>query len=783
MFRTIFLLALLIGEGRLNYVRAGQNTKEQPKIISGHIKDASNGETLIGATLHVRETGSGATSNNYGFYSVSLPQGVYHLRYSYLGYKTLEKKVNLTENTVIEVELTPEQQEIREIIVTAGKQNENIRQVEMGVEKLQAKTIKSIPAFMGEVDVIKAVQMLPGVQSTSEGGSGFSVRGGTPDQNLILLDEATVYNASHLMGFFSVFNNDAINDIKLYKGDIPAQYGGRLSSLLDVRMKDGNAKKFNGAGGTGNISSRLTLEGPIVKDRTTFLLSGRGMFISAPSSDDEEDDVGKTRLNFYDANLKLSHRLNTNNRLYVSGYFGRDNLKIPDIFRMGFGNQTFTVRWNHIFSPKLFMNLTTVWCKYDYELGTSEDEPDSWLWNSSLKDLGLKADFSWFIRPEHSVQFGLQSFHHSFNPGMVSGIGDKSIYSEYKLEKSYALEHACYLSFRHDFGEKVSLKYGLRASLFQNMGETTVYRYNENYALADSIHYGAGHIYKSHFGLEPRAGLSYLISSEWSVKFNYNRLLQYIQQASNSTAGSPLDIWFPASPNVKPQVADQFSLGVFRNFKKGIFQASVEAFYKNMKHTIDFADHAELLLNRYLEGEIRTGTSKAYGIEFLIKKTEGKLTGWMGYTLSHAERTIPGINAGKTYRAPYDKPHNISIVFTNELSKRLSLSANWLYATGQPVTLPVQRYEINGSIVPYYSERNGSRYNDYHRLDLSLTLQSRNRRHRPWTGEWVFSVYNAYFRKNTWILNFKQDDENPDRTYAEKIYFPILPSITYNFKF
>ncbi len=765
------------------YALPGDDDESGRKIVSGHIRDAGNGETLIGATLFIKESGVGTVSNEYGFYSISLPPGNYTLTCSYIGYEDTDKQLDLTQSHVIDFDMRQESEEISEVTVSAEKKNKNITRVEMGVEKLQPKVIKSIPAMMGEVDLIKAIQLLPGVQSTSEGGSGFSVRGGTPDQNLILLDEATVYNASHLMGFFSVFNNDAINDLKLYKGDVPAQYGGRLSSLLDVRMKDGNSKKFSGTGGIGLISSRLTLEGPIKEDQTTFLFSGRRTYLDMflPLSSDEE--VKDSKLYFYDMNVKLSHHFNDNNRLYVSGYLGRDVMKSPD-FRMGFGNKTFTVRWNHIFNQKLFMNLTSVWSRYDYELGTSDDQPESWLWESDLEDVGMKADFTYFINPEHSLQFGLQSFYHGFNPGSARGIGEQTVFSEYTIERNHSLEHAGYLSHQLKVGDKLVVKYGVRASLFQNVGEATVYHFNEEYQVTDSTVYAAGDVYKNYFGLEPRFGVNYILTDDVSVKFNYNRSRQNIQQASNSTAGSPLDVWFPASPNIKPQVADQFALGFFKNFKEGVYQASVEAYYKDMKNTIDFADHAELLLNKHMEGEVRVGSAKAYGVEFLLKKTEGRLTGWVGYTLSRAERKIPGINDGKTYVAPYDKPHDISTVLNYELSKRVSISANWVYASGQPVTLPVQRYEVNGSIVPYYSERNGARYDPYHRLDMSVTIQGKNKHHRKWSGEWVVSAYNIYNRKNTWVLNFKQDDVNPQETYAEKTYlFPLIPSVSYNFKF
>ncbi|WP_430971606.1 TonB-dependent receptor [Sunxiuqinia rutila] len=762
-----------------------RNDKEKlnRKTLSGHVVDASSGESLIGASVLIQELGMGTVSNSYGFYSLAVAPGTYTLVCSYIGYEDLVQQLVLTEDQRLEIGLAAESEELKEIQVFGERKDQNITRVEMGVERLQTKTIKSIPALMGEVDLIKAIQLLPGVHSTAEGGSGFSVRGGSPDQNLILLDEATVYNASHLMGFFSVFNNDAVKDLKLYKGDVPAQYGGRLSSLLDVRMKDGNSKTFAGAGGIGTISSRLTLEGPLKEDQTTVLLSGRRTYMDLflPLSSDE--DVKNSRLYFYDASLKLSHRFNENNRLYVSSYLGRDIMK-SNFFRMGFGNKTLTTRWNHIFSNKLFMNLTAVWSRYDYELGTDEEDPESWLWESDLEDLGIKVDFGYYITPWHSLKFGLQSFHHAFNPGMAMGIGEQSIFGEYQVGENYALEHAGYLSHQHHIGEKLVLKYGLRLSLFQNIGEGTVYEYGENYEPVDSTSYASGEVYQNYWGIEPRFGVNYLLAPDWSLKFNYNRSRQTIQQASNTAAGSPLDIWFPASPNVKPQLADQFALGVFHNLQQNRYQLSMEAYYKDMKNTVDFVDHADLLLNKYLEGELRVGNSKAYGLELLMKKTEGRLTGWLGYTLSRAERTIPGINDGNSYAAPFDKTHDFSSVLNYELSQRVSLSANWVYSTGQPVTLPVQRYEINGTIVPHYSERNGARYDDYHRLDLSLTLQNRKNNSRAWKGEWVFSIYNAYNRKNTWALNFVQDTENPTQTYAEKTYlFPVIPAVTYNFKF
>lgn len=784
MLRNIlFLLAFFASVSGSARVLSDGDEKVKRMIVSGHIVDAKTGEDLIGASLLIKELGVGTVSNNYGFYSIAVKPGKYTLACSYIGYKYLEQKVDLTTDKQLEISLEPISEKLGEVQVSDERKDKNLDRVEMGVDQLQGKTVKAIPALLGEVDLIKAVQLLPGVHSTSEGGSGYSVRGGSPDQNLILLDEATVYNASHLMGFFSVFNNDAIKDLKLYKGYIPAQYGGRLASLLDVRMKDGNSKKITGLGGIGTIATRFTLGGPIKKDRTTFLASGRRTYLDAFLPLSTNEDVKNSRLYFYDASFKITHRFNENNRLYMSSYIGRDRMR-SRFFWMGFGNNTFTIRWNHIFTPKLFMNVTGVWSHYDYQLGTPEDKAQAWVWKSDLDDIGFKADFSYFISPRNSLKFGIQSYFHRFNPGIAKGVGDQANTDAYAVDKSYALKHAFYLSHQSKIGKKLTLKYGLRITLFQNIGPGTVYSYDRNYIVTDSTTYQRGDIYNNYWGFEPRLGLNYRVNGFWSVKFNYNRSGQTIQQASNTAAGSPLDIWFPASPNVKPQLSDQVALGVFRNFGNDMYEVSLEGYYKEMQHTIDFTDHADLLLNKYLEGELRVGSSTAYGAEFLLKKDQGSLTGWLSYTYSHVKRTIPGINGGEAYLAPYDKTHDASVVLNYRLSRRVAIAANWGYSTGQPVTLPVQRFDIEGTIVPYYSERNGARYDDYHRLDLSLTVDAKNRKHHGWQGEWVFSVYNAYNHKNTWSLNFVQDRAKPDVTYAEKTYlFPIVPAITYNFKF
>lgn len=755
--------------------------------ISGNIKDKSNGEELPGATVYVKGSQTGTVTNAYGFYSLSLQPGNYTLIYSYVGYNLIEKNIQLSADITWNVELELKQEVLQEAVITGVKKNENVTKTEMSVMKMDVKTISKIPALMGEVDIIKAIQLLPGVQSTSEGSSGFSVRGGSPDQNLIVLDEATVYNASHLMGFFSVFNNDAIKDVQIYKGDIPASSGGRLSSLLDVRMKDGNSKNFSATGGIGTISSRLTLEGPVIADRSSFIISGRRTYADMflPLSSDK--DLRENKLYFYDFNTKINYRINDNNRIFISGYFGRDVFK-NDLFEMSNGNQTATFRWNHLFSKKLFSNFTMLYSKYDYKLGTASGTADAFEWTSKLEDIGAKGDFNYYINPENTLKFGASATYHTFDLGKAVGKGDESSVTDYILPKSYATEYAIYAGDEQTLFGCLTLKYGLRYSSFQDVGHASYYVYDKSnekeYTVIDTIHQTGTGAYKTYGGFEPRLGLTLTLNEVSSVKASYSRTRQYIHLAQNSTAGTPLDLWFPSSPNVKPQVADQYALGYFRNFKDNMFETSVEVYYKNMEHSIDFRNHADLLLNQAMEGELRFGKSWSYGAEFLVKKAEGKLNGWISYTLSKSERKITEINEGKIYPSSYDKPHNINIVLNYELSKRVCMSANWVYATGAPVTYPIGRAIIGGKVVPIYSDRNEYRLPDYHRLDLSLTLKGKEKPGKKWNGEWNFSVYNAYARKNAWAINFVQDEDNPNETYAEKIYlFSMIPSVTYNFHF
>ncbi|MCK4676606.1 MAG: TonB-dependent receptor [Bacteroidales bacterium] len=751
--------------------------------ISGTVTDATNGEELLGATIYIEELETGVATNLYGFYSVSLPEGKYTLMFSYVGFQTIQKTINLKTDLTINVELEMNKEMLTEVVIKGEMKGENLRKPEMSTFKIDSRSIKKIPAFMGEVDIIKAIQLLPGVQATSEGGSGFSVRGGSPDQNLIILDEATVYNASHLMGFFSVFNNDAIKDVTLYKGDIPASYGGRLSSLLDVRMKEGNMKKFSGSGGIGTISSRLTLEGPVVKDKISFIVSGRrtyaDLFLKLSSNENLRDNA----LYFYDLNGKMNVKFNDNNRLFISAYSGKDIFSNDD-FKMGWGTQTLSMRWNHLFSKKIFSNFTAVYSRFKYSLGVPEGQPNSFIWYAKLNDYNFKADFVYYLNPNNTITFGANTIFHQFYPGTAKGLGEEAFFSEFEVPRSNALESGIYISNEQKMGARVSLKYGLRFSLFNNIGTGVLYNFDDDYNAIDSTVFAKGEIFNTYFGVEPRMGISYSLNEVSSLKVSYARNRQYIHLASNSTAGTPLDIWFSSSPNVKPQVADQFALGYFRNFKENIIETSLEIFYKKIKNAIDFKDHAELLLNQELEGELRFGKAQSYGLELLVKLTEGRLTGWISYTLSHSERTIAEINNGKTYVSPYDKPHDISVVLNYNISKSFVFGMNWIYATGSPVTFPTGGAWYQGVRLPIYSDRNSYRLPDYHRLDFSLTYKGRQKKDRKWRGELNVSIYNVYNRKNTWVINFKPEENDPAKLYAEKTYlFGIIPAITYNFKF
>jgi hypothetical protein len=753
-------------------------TEQRNPVLRGMVRDATDGETLIGATVYVTETGQGTVTNAYGFYSLSIPAGTYNLRISYLGYETLESRVTIRENTTRNFDLTPASLALEEVVVASRRRDHNVTETQMSTVRLSAETIRRVPAFMGETDLLKTIQLLPGIQNVAEGFSGFSVRGGSTDHNLILLDEAVVYNASHLLGFFSVFNSDAIKDMSVYKGDIPAQHGGRLASLLDIRMRDGNMKNFAVTGGIGSISSRLTLEGPIVQDRASFMLSGRRTYADMFLALSSDSLIRNNTLFFYDLNMKGNYIINDNHRIYLSGYFGRDVFAFQDIMSINWGNATQTIRWNYIINERLFSNTSLIYSDYQHSLGLTQGVND-FTWNSGITNYGIKSDLIFYPNPENTIRFGGHAFRYNFRPGDIKNGGGMGI----TIPQNSALEYVLYASNDQEISDRLSIHYGLRYVIYQNIGEARVYSFDEDYRPTGYIDYARGETYNTSGGFEPRLSAAILLGPTSSLKSSYSRTRQYMQLASNSSAGMPTDAWFPVSPNVKPQISDQVALGYFRNLADNMFETSVEVYYKNMLNQIDFRDNARITFNEMLEGEIRTGIARAYGLEMMVRKNEGRLTGWVSYTFSSARRKIDEINNGNWYRAN-DKPHNFSIVLNQNLGRRLDAGLNWVYSTGAPITLPTGRWEYGGLILPGYSERNGYRLPDYHRLDLSATIQLGNMRERRLNHELNFSVYNVYSRKNPFTIYFEAEEGTTHNMRAKQLsLFGIVPAITWNFRF
>ena len=769
------------------------NTVAQRYTISGYVKDKNNGESLIGANIFIKESSVGTVTNTYGFYSLSINPSDYTLVYSYLGYKSRETTISLDRDITLNVELEAAPDSIDEVIIIAERRDDNIRSTKISNVKISSKVINRIPVIMGETDVIKALTLLPGVISAGEVSSSLSIRGGARDQNLLLLDEAIVYNASHLGGFFSVFNNDAIKNVELYKGNIPAQYGGRLSALIDVRMKDGNNKRFAANGGIGLLSSRLTIESPIVKDKGSLMISGRRTYYDLLMKIMHEiaDTIPELPVHFYDLNLKGNYTLNHKHRLYLSGYLGRDvaDLSLGNDVSSAFnwGNYTATFRWNYIINKKLFSNLTLLASNYDYEIYNKlklgrEKKEYMFRWSSYLKDYSAKLDFGFYINPDNTLKFGLISTYHDFNVGRVNGKND-TITWQYKIPPIYCIENAIYVSNEQKISDKINISYGMRFSSLHNIGKATSFVY-EDYTVVDTNYYKWGEIYNTYGGIEPRLGLAYILSLKHSVKIGYTRTRQYLQIASNSTSGTPLDIWIPSSPNVKPQIADQYSIGYFRNMKENTLKASLELYYKNMQNQVDFKEFAEPHLNPEIEGELRFGKGRAYGMELMVEKAEGKLTGWISYTLSHSERKTKDIQEKGWYTSPYDIPHDISVVLTYKLTSRVIFSANWVYQSGRPLNAPVARWEYGNLVLPYYPGRYTDRMPAYHRFDLGLEIKGKQKPGKRFESSLSFSIYNLYNRKNANAIYFVQDDEDLTRTKAMRLsMFRFMPSVTYNFKF
>lgn len=770
---------------------------QQKYTLSGTILEEATGESLIGVSIIIPELNTGTTTNEYGFYSLTIPEGNYNLRISYLGFADIIETITLDQNIRKNYNLVENLESLDEIIIEAQNDRLNIRSPQMSVNTLKISTIKSIPVVLGEADVIKSLLLLPGVTNAGEGASGFNVRGGAVDQNLILLDEATIFNSSHLFGFFSVFNPDAIKDIKLFKGGIPARYGGRVSSVLEIFQKEGNSQELKVNGGIGAVTSRLLVEGPLEKDRGAFLVGGRGSYahLFLPLFDIDN------RAYFYDVNAKLNYKINAQNNLYLSGYFGRDLFSINDSFVNTYGNAVVNFRWNHIFSDKLFSNLSAIYSDYYYGL---ELDFVGFEWDSGIQNFNLKYDLKHYLNDKIQINYGLNNIYYIFNPGKIKPNTPDSGIVEEQLVKKYANEFAAYVDVSHDISDKLSLQYGLRLSHFIRFGQEQLNVYQDNNPVAfdpflliyreaeplETINPERSEQLASFTNLEPRAALSYSFNDDNSIKLSYTRMAQYLHLLSNTSSPTPLDVWTPSGPFVKPQLLDQYAAGYFVNLADRKYSLEIEGFYKDIQNRIDYIDGANLIANDAIEQVILNGEARAYGLEVLLRKNEGKLTGWIAYTLSKSEQRTParnqneiGINSGEWYNTPYDKTHDFSIYANYELNDKWTFNSNFVFQTGQPTNYPIGQFEFQGLVIPYYGLRNKERLPSYHRIDVSATLTPRKNANRKWQGEWVFSIYNLYNRRNAASINFRRNQDTGVNEAVRTSIFGIVPSVTYNFKF
>ncbi|MDR1678589.1 MAG: TonB-dependent receptor [Prevotellaceae bacterium] len=742
--------------------------------LSGTVRDAENGETLIGATIKVVGKTTTATSNEYGFYSISLPQGKHQIIFDSFGYRSDTLHITLDANLHRDIALRTHAEQLQELVVSSVKNNDNVVNSQSGVQRMDIKEINRLPVLFGEKDIIKSVQLLPGVKSSGDGSGSIFVRGGAGDQNLILLDEATVYNASHLMGFFSTFNSDAIKDLSLYKGTQPAQYGGRLSSAMDIRMKEGNNEQMELNGSLGLISSKLSIEAPIKRGKSSFLVSGRrtyaDVFLMA------SDKYRGTKLYFYDLNLKANYRFSNRDALFVSGYFGRDKLGLKDIAGIDWGNATGTLRWNHIFSSKLFSNTSLIVSNYKYEVLVNFSDMEFEI-KSVLTDYNFKQEFQYYAGEKHALRFGLDVIYHEILPGEVSGSG---IITR-KLQNQRSVESALFISDEWKLSKRLSINAGARLSGFSVLGGDDFYRFNAEGELLETTYYNRSDIVKNYFTLEPRLNSVFVINDANSLKASYTRNAQYLHLLSTSTSSSPMDKWFASDNNVRPSTANQYSLGYFRNLKKNAYETSVELYYKTMANLVDYRDGADIVFNDLVASQLLSGVGRAYGAEFFIKKKTGKLTGWISYTLSRSEKKIEGINNGRWYVARQDKTHDIAIAASYDLNRKVNLSAAWVYSTGNAVTFPSGKYSIDDKSIWLYTERNGYRMPAYHRLDLSVNIKLKQRKH--YESELSIGLYNAYGHENAYAINFEENPDDPNRTQAvQTSLFRWVPSVAWNFK-
>ncbi len=753
---------------------------QEKYTISGKITEATSGEDIIGAKVKVLELDNfGAYSNEYGFYSLTLARGNYTFVYSASGLSTDTVQITLDQNTTINKEMDAEIQTEEMVEVSAVKKDENIRNAQMGVDVLDPQTLAKVPVIFGERDIIKTMQLTPGIKSGGDGNAGFYVRGGSADQNLILLDEAPVYNASHLLGFFSTFNSDAIKTATIYKGNQPAQFGGRLSSVLDVKMNEGNLKKFGVSGGIGLISSKLNVEGPIIKDKMSFLISARRTYADIFLKLSNNKDLKDASLYFYDLNAKLNYKLGEKDRLYLSGYFGRDKLGLSN-FGITWGNATGTLRWNHIINSKLFSNTSFIVSNYIYDINIKSEDIKITI-GSELQDYNIKQEFQYFVSNRHKLRFGLNAIHHGIVPGSVTGSSD-AINAE-TVPSKLSLENSVFVLDEYALSDKININYGVRGTAFSLLGNgSNAYRFDNESNITDTNVYAKNKISRTYYNIEPRFSMSFSYKKNESVKVAYSRNVQNIHLISNSTSGSPTDIYIPSSDNIKPEIADQFALGWFKLSKNAKFEFSTEAYYKDLQNQIDYKDGANTQANDVLEGELRYGIGRAYGLEVYLKKTSGKLTGWLAYTISKTERKIDGINENKWYNARQDRTHDISLVGIYDFNEKHTLSATFVFYTGNAVTYPTGKYQISDETYYLYSSRNADRLPAYHRFDIAYTWV--NKKTAKFESSWNFSIYNLYGHANPYIVTFEESKTVPGQTDAiQTTLFKIIPSISYNFKF
>lgn len=776
----------------LKFFLVGFTALSQDKVtLNGYIREESNGEELLGVTIYVPSLKAGTITNDYGFYALTVPPGSYEIQFTYIGYKQVTKTVALTANTVLNIEMQTDAQLIEEIVIEEKPLDENVTAIQMSKNTLNMNQVRKLPALFGEIDIIKNIQMLPGVITAGEGSSSFFVRGGSADQNLILIDEAPVYDPSHLFGLFSVFNADVIKDSELYKGGIPSRFGGRLSSILEVRTKDGNNREFDVTGGIGTLASRIAVEGPIVKQKSSFIVSARRSYVDVFLKAANEDNL----VHFYDVNAKINWKANNNNRFFAAFYTGRDVFNFDDNFGFAWGNKTATFRWNHLFNERMFSNTSLIASNFDYKLEL-QDAVQGFRWVSNLQEFSFKNDLSYSLNTRSELSFGYHLTGRRFSPGEISPNSTASIFQTVKLEHMYALDHGIYVSNLHTLSDRITLDYGARLSIFQNIGPGNVYLYedpkdNIDIVRTDTLTYDNWESIRTYVNLEPRFALRYLLKEGQSLKLSYNRMVQNTHLISAGTAPVPFNTWNPSNYYLKPQVADQVAAGYFRNFRNNEYEFSTEVYYKEMSNVTDFADNAQLFFNENLSTEYRQGDAWAYGLELLLSKNQGNLTGMASYTWSKTMREVEGVNLGKEFPANHDRRNVVNLQAAYDYNDKWVFGATFTYSTGRPLTLPAGKYEYGNYNPDVLTERNGYRLPAFHRLDLSATLNPRKNANRKWKGQWVFSVYNAYNRQNPFTIytRSKQDEDgnilgDGSEKEARLIYlFPILPSVTYNFKF